>query len=97
MSHVLADSYSAFEFWDAEAREFPAAKPSILLNLQLTCSYFHNDVTQFLYDENDFYFSCPDSLEYFLLCLQAGPFNTNQDRHLGVVILDLCWRISFPS
>lgn len=36
----------------------------VLLNLYSTSSYFHNDVTQFLYDGNDFYFSCADSLEY---------------------------------
>lgn len=94
--HAHADLFSEFEFWDSAAQEFPAAKPSILLNLQLTSSYFHNDVTRFLYGENEFYFSCPDSLEHFLLCLQGGPFNVNPVRHLGAVILDLRRRTSFP-
>jgi hypothetical protein len=68
----------------------------VLLNLYSTSSYFHNDVTQFLYDGNEFYFSYPDSLEHFLLCILAGPFNVNPGRHFGIVILDLCRCISFP-
>lgn len=67
-----------------------------MLNLQLTSSYFHNDVTQFLYGENEFYFRCPHSLEHFLLCLQGGPFNVNPVRPLGAVILDLRRRTSCP-
>lgn len=95
--HSHADLRSAFEFRDPVTKRLPAAKPSVLLNLQLTCSYFHDDVTQFLYDENEFYFSCPDSVEHFLLCLDGGPFNVNPVRHLGVVILDLRRCISFPD
>jgi hypothetical protein len=71
--HVHANWNSAFKFWDSQAKDLPVTMPSILLNLQLTCSYLHDNVTQILYDKNEFCFSCPDSLEHFLLCLQAGP------------------------
>jgi hypothetical protein len=43
-----------------------------LLDLQLSCSYLHDDVTKFLLDHNEFYFACPGSLEYCLLCLDPG-------------------------
>lgn len=69
---------------------------SIMLNVQLSCRFLYHDITTFIFEQNEFYFSCSESIDHLLTCFRAGPLNPG-GHHLGVVILDIKPETNFPT
>jgi len=62
-------------------------KASMLLSLQTTCSFLHEEITTFLYSHHVFYFNTPIRLANFIRCLSFGP--VPPPLNFGTVILEI--------
>lgn len=60
---------------------------SMLLALQSTCSFLHDEISQFLYKRHAFYFDTPARLANFTRCLSYSPVPS--PLKLGTIILEI--------
>jgi hypothetical protein len=59
----------------------------MLLNLQTTCSFLHEEITNYLYHHHVYYFNTPARLANFTRSLSYAPIPS--PRQLGTIILEI--------
>lgn len=59
----------------------------MLLNLQTTCSFLHEEISTHLYNHHVYYFNTPARLANFTRCLSFG--SVPPPRNLGTIIIEI--------